>query len=240
MNPLRFLLCAIVVAASFALFADKASAISTQQAQRMIYILVNVTPGPYGYVPPNELLSPNAGRFGRGSSSFVDALPPATSTQVVGATQGAMRVEASVTPDPTASILYTNTTTVTLNAQAGGASAIVPCAFTVGLKAARTPWTLKSGLASDFSNGSGATFPGTDLFFDTYGAADPPGPAPGPATGPWTAYTVYTSASGNNSWYTLGSSSVTPYKWCVDLKLTVPVNVISGVYSTNAVYTLYY
>jgi len=218
-------LLGLFVAAGVALsLTGHSNAFSTQRAQRSVYILVNVTPGPYGYVNPNDLFDTK--KIARGSAMYTDVVNP-PGAEVVAANQGSLRVEAHVTPDPTATLLYANTNAISMSGTAG-TTVTQTCAYTVTVQTAVTSWQLKTGLASDFASG----FAGGNLYFRFY---DTPGGTP-PAS--YTQFTVYPT-TGQNAWQPMTSAGGT-HTYCIDLNLNIPLNVHSGAYGTNAVYTLYW
>jgi hypothetical protein len=218
-------LLGLFVAAGVALsLTGHSNAFITQRAQRSVYILVNVTPGPYGYVNPSDLFDTK--KIARGSAMYTDVVNP-PGAQVVAANQGSLRVEAHVTPDPNATLLYANTNAVSMSGTAG-TTVTQACAYTVTVQTAVTSWQLKTGLASDFASG----FAGGNLYFRFY---DTPGGTP-PAS--YTQFTVYPT-TGQNAWQPMTSAGGT-HTYCIDLNLNIPLNVHSGAYGTNAVYTLYW
>ena len=190
--------------------------IQTQRAQRAVNIIVNVTPGPYGYLPSREIGRKRA--YGGGA----DASAPQIIAQA--SVQHAVPVEANVTPDPTATLFMVTPNTGTISATAGGPSVTVVCAYTVKVQTAITAWTVDQGLSNDFSS----SFNGTNLANNTYLVL------PNPTATPFTVY-----PDNNNAWSILAKGSGTE-TFCVDLTITIPVTVLSGVYTTNAVYTLFY
>lgn len=218
----RILFCALaVVAVSLVLSGRSHSALSQQQrAQQSIVIIVNVTPAPLVYAPPQaDERSAISARFAlraKGSQGLVDAVAQAGPQQAV-------RVQAEVTPNPNATLLVTNSQAVTINATAGTTTKIA-CAYTVTSNAASiASWTIRHGVSADFAGG----FPGGDLANDSYLQSATPQPTSTP-------FVVYPAA-----WTVMGSSSAIK-TYCVDLTLTIPASVAQGAYSTNAVYTLYY
>ncbi|MBV9270845.1 MAG: hypothetical protein JO165_07120 [Candidatus Eremiobacteraeota bacterium] len=221
---MRVLLGLFVVSGVALSLTGHSSAFVTQRAQRSVYILVNVTPGPYGYVNPNDLFDTK--KFGRGSALYTDVVSP-DDAQVVAATQSAVRVEAHVTPDPTATLLYANSNAIEMNGTAG-TTVTQTCAYTVTVQTAITSWQMKTGLASDFAS----NFTGGNLYFRFY---ENPGGTP-PAS--YTQFTVYPT-TGQNAWQPMTSAGGT-HTYCIDLQLTIPITVHSGAYGTNAVYTLYW
>ncbi|MGZ3553447.1 MAG: hypothetical protein ACXWNK_15515, partial [Vulcanimicrobiaceae bacterium] len=163
----------------------------------------------------------------RGSRDDVDAPNFAIGDgTLVAQTQAAVRVQASISPNPNATLLYPNNTAIPISGTAG-TTVTMPCAYTVTVHTTVTSWTLREGLSNDFS---GTTFPGSDLANNTYLQGATPNPSA-------TAFTVYPDA--NNTWSVLSASGGIK-TYCVDLILKIPVAVPGGAYSTNAVYTLYY
>ncbi len=197
-----------------------------QRAQQTVYILVNVT-NPLGRVnapadteAPGKISARIALRA-KGSQPSVDASATNIST-LVAQNQGAVRVQAEVTPNPNATLLVTSQTNVTMNATAG-TPVTASCVFTVTSNAATiSSWTIRQGVANDFISG---TWPGNDLADNVYISTPQPTATP---------LYVYPSA-----WAPVVSSANTK-TYCVDLTLTVPSSVKTGSYSTTAVYTLYW
>lgn len=217
-------LLGLFVAAGIALsLTGHSSAFITQRAQRSVYILVNVTPGPYGYVAPGDIF--DSRKIGRGSSALTDVIEPENGAEVVAVNQRSVRVEAHVTPDPTATLLYANTNAIALSGTAG-TTVTQACAYTVTVQTAVTAWQLKTGLTNDFAS----NFTGGNLYYRFY---DTPGGTP-PAS--YTQFTVYPT-TGQNAWQPMTSAGGT-HTFCIDLQLTIPIVVHSGAYGTNAVYTL--
>lgn len=231
MNALRASFILFAALAAVLLFGGRgnASFIQTQRDQISVYILVNVTPAPIAYeesASDDRGIDVRMGLRARGSSSSVDALPAGMVAQ--SNAQHAVRVQAEVSPNPNATLLYSNTPAVSLNAVAGTTVTSPVCAYTVTVHTlATTSWTLDDGLSNDFS---GSTFPGKDLANDTY-------PQTGTPLATATPFIVY--PNNNNTWYAREKSSGVQ-TYCVTLTLTVPSTVQAGAYSTNAVYTLYY
>ena len=230
MNRLRaaFVLFAALAAVVLVGGRGNASFVQTQRDQISVYVLVNVTPAPVVYEPSANSESGIDIRMGlraRGSSNFVDALPAQMVAQSTA--QHAVRVQAEVSPNPNATLLYSNTPAVTLNATAGTTVTSPACVYTVTVHTlSTTSWTLDDGLSNDFSS----TFPGKDLANNTY----PQGGTPLATATPFIVY-----PNNNNTWYAREKSTGVQ-TYCVTLTLTVPSTVPGGAYSTNAVYTLYY
>lgn len=227
---ITLLLCAIAVA----VFSThiKAGAIQTQRDQIFVAILVNVTPSPIAYEPPpaQSVARPIIARFSvraRGSRASVDSTVLSDTSYLVAAAptptaQADVKVEAEVSPNPLATLLYSNTTGVTLSGVAG-TTVVQPCIYTVTVDTTITSWTLREGLASDFAAG----FPGGDAANNSYISTQTPQPTATPFIVYPTAWTVLAPGGGMQT-------------YCVDLDVTIPGSVPGGAYSTNAVYTLYY
>ncbi len=211
---------------SLASFAVALALFVQQRDQIAVTVIVNVTPAPR-----------MADRFRRATATSGSALRASllldkagalraqaiSLSRMVAQSQQAVRVEASVAPNPLGTLLVSNLTSVTINATAG-TTVVVPCAYTVTVNTAITYWLLDDGLYSDFA----AVFPGADLANNTYISAPQPTATP---------FFVYSDDGGR---WALREKSGGKQTYCVDLTLTVPVSVPGGTYSTNAVYTLYY
>lgn len=208
--------------------------LQTQRDQIAVVVLVNVTPAVV-YVP-NTLAPQHRGgiaiaahmlRRARGSAGLVDA-PNFELGNAVAQAQSAVRVQASVSPNPNATLLYSNVPDVTINQTAGTTATTPVCVYTVTVDTlSTTSWTLDDGLSGDFIT---TTWPGKDLGNNTYLQAGTPQPTATP-------FIVY--ASNNNAWNPKEKSSG-KQTYCVTLTLTIPATVPGGAYSTNAIYTLYY
>lgn len=230
MSRLRVVLTAVAALAIVLIAGQKghASFVQTQRSQISVYILVNATPAPVVYAPAS---APSAAPISvgmrvraRGSSDSVDA-PNVDLNDAVAQAQSAVRVQAEVTPNPNATLLYANTTAVQMSGTAG-TTVTQPCAYTITAHTTQTSWTIYEGLSGDFN---GTAFPGKDLANNTYLQTGTPNPAP-------TAFVVY--PDNNNQWSIMAKSGGT-LVYCVDLVLSIP-STASGAYSTNAVYTIYY
>lgn len=210
-----------------------ASAFVSQQEQISVTIVVNVTPAPVAMLPLRTGLDGRAivadfsiqGHriFEREFSSEAIHFAPKLVAMAVPTGQGAVKVEAEVSPNPNATTLYSDQNVVTLNATAG-TSITVPCAYHVVVDTTKTFWQLEHGLSNDFAG----SFPGRDLANNTHLAA------PNATSTP---FVVYSTDGGK--WALIASSSGAK-TYCVDLTLTIPIGVAQGAYSSNAVYTLLY
>ncbi len=200
----------LLVAAVAPVFAS----IVTLRDQIAITVVINVTPAPVVFVSHPS----------RGSVDEIAISGRLRGTVVAQATaQRAVRVEANVTPNPNATLLYSDQPIVTINATAGTTVA-VSCAFHVSIQTAHVNWQLKHGVSNDFAKG----FVGGDLANDTYLAVPLPTSTP---------YVVY--ADNGGVWQPFQTNSGTK-TYCVDLTIKVPVSIAGGAYSTNAVYSLYW
>jgi hypothetical protein len=222
--------------------------IATQQAQIGFTIIVNVTPSPMPTPTPlllgdaRQQAQPASGRPSIGTVSLRRITPDlarsfhAENLQFEGGAtlvaqaqvQHSVLVQAEVTPNPKATILYTDVggsggSSVTLN-QIAGTTEQYACAFTVTVDMT-TAWSLEQGLSADFAAG----FPGKDLANNTYKNSATPMPTSTP-------YVVYPDDGSEWSLMATGSSMTT---YCVTLTLTIPGTTDEGTYSTNAIYTLF-
>jgi hypothetical protein len=195
-----------------------AQALATLQQQRdqiSVSIQVNVTPAvafrDSGPVPIDWRIAMRA----RGSA-------PA---DYVAQAQSAVRVQAIVTPNPNATLLYYNSPSYVIN-QTAGTTASYSCAYTITVDKTAVSWNLYDGLSNDFSS----SFNGKGLANNTYVQ----GATPQPTATPFIVY-----PDNNSNWYKRVTAS-TAHTYCVDLTLTIPSTVPGGAYTTNAVYTLYY
>lgn len=219
-GALRWWLLPLGLAVAYVMWPVQSHAgfLQTQRAQRFVSITVNVTPGPYGYAPAGgsgTLQIALAHKRGRGAERE-ELLAQAS-------VQHAVPVEANVTPDPTAALFGVTPNSVTLNVKAGN-SVTVPCAYQVNITTTVTLWTVDTGLATDFT----PSFSGTALAHNSYYAT------PRPTSTPFTVY-----PDNNNAWSIMDKSGGSKL-YCVDLTLNVPITVLGGVYTTTAVYTLFY
>ncbi len=208
--------CAILV-----LGASRGWATLVQQRDQIsVTVLINVTPAPMGYRapaadPPGGIVARMRMRQ-RGSDDWVAQVK-----------QQPVRVEAEVTPNPTATLLYADQAFTSITTTAG-TTTTVPCAFHVTVHSTAAYWIIKHGLSNDFSDGASSTFAGTSLANNTYLATPKPTSTP---------YIVYADDGGN--WATLDTNKYIQ-TYCVDLSVSVPATVPGGTYSSNAVYTVYY
>lgn len=234
MKHLRWIFSVMLLGA-FALLCGRtghASFVQTQRDQIAVYILVNATPA-VGYVPqaaPPEgapvQIAMHTQLHAKGSGEF-DNVPnfKITDGMVAQQSQGDIRVQAQVTPNPNGTMLYSNTPAVVIN-QTAGTTQKTTCAYTVTVDTTQASWTLYEGLSNDFAS----DFKGDNLSNDTYLQSATPHPTS-------TAFIVY--PDNNKQWSILAKSSLA-HTYCVDLSLTIPSAVAGGAYSTNAVYTLYF
>lgn len=204
--------------------------IQTQRAQLGIAVVIDVTPSPLAYAPRTiAAQSPSqiAVRFAmhaKGSQDGVDATPIDDISNLVAqsSAQSSLKVQATVTPNPTGTLLVSNVPSTSIACTAG-TTCHQSCVYLISVNTAITSWTLREGVSQNFATG----FPGTDLKNDSYLQTGTPAPAPTP-------FVVYPTA-----WSILASSGNTK-TYCVDLWVVVPGTVTGGAYSTQAIYTLFY
>lgn len=228
-------------------------ALSSQQAQLGITILINVTPNPLGYNQSHSATGDVivARARLRGASPALERafeaqslqfLPESPGAITVAQAQKSVRVDAEVTPNPTGTLLTTNApgSTVIVNAEAG-IEVAYQCVYQVTVDTTVKAWQIKEGLATNFFNGS-LSFPGGDVRNNTYvaSAAAPPVPplptmSPIPTSTPFTVY-----ATNGGVWTQFGTSWSGTETFCVDLVLNIPIATPGGVYGSNAIYTLFY
>lgn len=207
------LLCALPVAAQ--------AAFQQPRLQTVVNIQINVT-NPLGRLPvPME--SPLPYIIGRAESLHFSG------SQVIAQAQKAVRVEAEVSPNPNATTLYTDQTSIIINATAGQPITLT-CPFKVFVNYSTAAWNLRDDLYTDFIGSAGGSMPGGTLQRDYYITPGSPVNAP-------VAFNVYSDNGGN--WTSIESSTGSKV-YCVNLALTVPTSVYTGTYSSNAIYTLYY
>ena len=208
--------------------------IQSQRAQIGITIIVNVTPTPIVYVPQTIARAnegsridrlPIMAKFGlhaRGSAQGVDSTVIDVKSLIAQATaQGALKVQAKVTPNPNGTLLTSNFPSATISGMAG-TTVKVSCIYQVKVDTTITAWSLRQGLSANFD---GSIFPGKDLSNNSY--LSTPNPV-------YTPFVVYPSA-----WTVLSSGGGTR-TYCVDLQVAIPASTPQGAYSSNAIYTLYY
>ncbi len=206
-----FLAACVVVVATAPVLAS----FVTQRDQISITIVVNVTPAPVSMLETHPA---------RGSADDIAVTGRVRERIVAQASaQKPVRVEASVTPNPNATLLYSDNPIVVVNATAG-TSVTIPCAYHVNVHTTTNNWQLKHGLSDDFGSGfAGATVANNSYLL-----------APNPTATPFIVY-----ADDGHVWASLATNSGIK-QYCVDLTIKVPVAVAGGAYSTNAVYTLYW
>jgi hypothetical protein len=186
------------------------------RAQRSFVFTVVVQAPPVVFLPPVRGLA------------LIAPLQWLTPFVVVGANQGAAKVNANVISDPNANLLVVNPDAPYTMTQTAGTTATYTCPFTVQVNYKTTPYTLYDGLASDFATG----FPSTDLAWAVYASTSSP-PSPETFTGYYNYYT-------NNKVWQVTKSTAGIQTFCVDLRLTVPSTVAPGTYYATVAYSLYY
>lgn len=244
---MRLFLVIFTLAAFMPVFSD--AALQSLRAQITVTITLVVTN--LGYAPHHETGSAIAANgagivahlfvnknedprnFPRAENlSFIDG---SVGGNVVAqaAKQGAVEVQASISPNPTGTLLYGSCSAqpigcgqVTIPVTAGSVST-TSCAYSVVIDTTQTSWTLEHGLFSDFEQGGVVGISGRLMYNNTHIAT------------PLPAYTPFIVYSDGQSWVVAGTSGGTK-TFCVDLQITVPASVLSGMYSSNATYSLYY
>jgi hypothetical protein len=246
MKRIRWALLLFVAAAAMPVFGD--AALQSLRAQITVTITLNVT-NPLGMRAPHPMDSgaTNASsaiaatlfvnknedprRFAAAENlSFTGDNVVAQSVK-----QGAVQVRASISPNPTGTLLYGGCTAQPVGCSGiaipvtAGTVSTTSCAYTVTIDTAQTSWTLEHGLFTDFENiSSGAVaFSGKLMYNNTHIAT------------PLPAYTPFIVYSDGQAWSVAGSSGGMK-TYCVDLQITVPNSVLTGTYASNATYSLYY
>ena len=236
MKRFQLLLIAVGVVILGLVFAEPVKAtIASQQAQIGVTVVVPVTGTPIAYVPHQA-----SGQSGIVVSSLAlrETLPSlqrtfraeslqfdSGSSMVVAQAQvqHGVLVQAEVTPNPKATILYSNNPSYTFNPVAPGSTTqTTGCAFTVTVDMTST-FSLEQGVAASFSG----NFPGTDLANNTYITT------PQPTSTPYVNY-----ATDGSEWSLLGTGTAKTV-YCIQLTVTVPPGVTDGTYTTNVIYTLF-
>ncbi|HZT11339.1 MAG TPA: hypothetical protein VFA29_00915 [Candidatus Baltobacteraceae bacterium] len=223
---LRKCLCGVFAAAAIVAVLSgptRAGVAQSQRAQIAIALLINVTGVGRAPVPaPAVPVVANVALRAKGSAPSVDSVA-GNSTLVAQQTQSAVKVEAEVSPNPAATLLYSNNAAVVMNGNAG-TTISQSCAYQVTVHSNIISWTLRDGLSGNPTSSS-TSFPGPDVAHNDYQATPKPTSSP---------FIVYPSAWAN----VVTASNVQTY--CVDLSVTIPLSTPTGAYSTNAVYTLYW
>lgn len=209
--------------------------IQQQRAQIAVSITVNVS-NPLGYRAPAAsdtsgggiiaklMLNPKESprQYRAESLSF-------TGPSVLAQNQGGVKVEASVSPNPAGTLLYSNTPGVIFS-QMAGTTVTYTCPYTVTVSTTVASWTLEHGLFTDMEDPThNYTFTGHDVANNTHLQLGTPKPA----------FTPFIVFSDGQSWTIADTNGLTK-TYCVDLKITVPAANLTGQYSSNAVYTLLY
>lgn len=214
----------VVVALLVTLARPSHSATQLQRSQIGVAITVNVTPGPFGYRVNPRKHERLARAIGIRASAPREVIAQTSS-------QGGVPVQANVTPNPNATLLYSNTAAISLSGTAG-TTIQQQCAFTVsvGTKIVSS-WNLDAALSNDFIDPT--KWNGNQLSYNML--VSPVGTRPSPE--PSTAFYVYPD---NNNNFVIAAHNGYTVTYCVDLFLTIPVTVLGGVYNTTAIYALYY
>jgi hypothetical protein len=148
--------------------------------------------------------------------------------------QGAVEVQASISPNPLGTLLYCSDSAVPVGCTSvtesvtAGTQATISCAYSMVVDTTQTNWTLDHGLFTDFENTMNVVaFPGKDMYNNTHIGT------------PLPSYTPFVVYSDGQAWAVAGASGGMK-SFCVDLQITVPTSVSTGTYSSNATYSLYY
>lgn len=233
MTRLRRAMLLFAIVAALPVVTD--ALIQQQRAQIQVSITINVTPNPLGYAAPPSAAGTSVNGIvarmmvnAKESPSHYHAESLAfASGRWIAQSQGGIKVEATVTPNPNGTLLVSNLPGVQFSQEAG-TTMTYTCAYTVTVTTTQTAWTLEHGLYSDFSGFSGS-FTGHDAANKTHLSTGTPQPS-------YTPFIVY---SDGQSWVIAASSGLTK-SYCVDLQVTLPISLAGGAYGTNAVYTLFY
>jgi len=230
MSPLQRWALALGLVIAGAVYLSPRSHAALAQVQRdqiSVGVLVHVTPAPIVYVPapaaPVSIAASVTLRKAKGSEQNVDAFELRGGDLVAQTSQQkALKVTAQVTPNPNATLLYSNMPSVTMTGTAG-TTITQSCMYTVTVHTTISTWTLREGLSGDFTG----SFAGANLANNSYVQGATPQPTSTPFVVYPTAWSILDTKGGIQT-------------YCVDLTLTIPSSVPGGTYSTNAVYTLYY
>jgi hypothetical protein len=244
----RLRLAVLVLGLLVAIPVVVSAGFQTQRDQIDITITINVTPAPIALraLPSTGI---GAGIVARLSLNPSERPPRAFRAEnlvfelgnAVAQSQGSVKVEAEISPNPNATMLYGNNcqgnspTTGTCSSwttsQTAGTTQTYPCAYEVVVDTTVSSFTLDDGLYTNFeqSGGSGS-FAGGDVANNTYVSTATPQPTATP-------FLVYTTDGGQWAKVETGGYMRT---YCVDLTVTIPSTTAQGTYSSNAVYTLYY
>jgi len=229
----RTALVALAVVAIFVALGgpSRAGVGQIQRDQIQVGIQINVTPAPLGYVPPDasredsrpSIVARFTLRAHGSAASFDSGVLSGSSVLVAQQTQSAVKVEAEVSPNPNATLLFSNNPGVILTGTAG-TTITQSCAYTVTVHTTQTNWTLKDGLSGNPSSSS-TSFPGSGIVRNNYLST------PQPTASPFTVFpAAWQNVATNNGIKT----------YCVDLAVSVPVTTPGGTYTTNAVYTVFW
>lgn len=241
MKQLRKGLVAVFIAAAFAAMLgghSRAGVAQSQRAQVAVSILINVTgvakssviapqgPEAIALSENSPVLAAHIALRAKGSHRGVDSIFGNADSVLVAQqqAQSAVKVEAEVSPNPTATELYSNTPDVVMNGTAG-TTVTQSCAYQVTVHTTISSWTLRDGLSQNPSSGS-TSFPGPDIAHNDY-----VGSTPHPSASPFIVYPT--------AWANVATASDVQV-YCVDLSVKIPSTTPTGAYSTNAVYTLYW
>lgn len=221
--------------------------IQQQRAQITVTITINVTPAPVGF---NERRSSSAATdsmhsgivaqlslhdAGANAAPVPDNAVHAENLSFVPGNlvaqsanqQKAVKVEASVAPNPNGTLLVSDQSGVQVN-QTAGTTVTYPCLYHISVTTTITNWSLDHGLYSNFADSTdGTAFAGSDVSNNSY------------LSTPLPAYTPFVVYSNGQSWALLQANGGDK-TYCVSLKINVPTTASQGAYSSQATYTLLY
>jgi hypothetical protein len=250
MKNLRPMLLALAFLTALPLVVQ--ASIQQTRAQITVTITINVTPSPMGTPTPMAMVMPAgmpgvmAARSTEGSGIvarlILDPSAPAAARAAFRAEnlqfdqgtlvaqsanqQKAVKVEAEISPNPTATLLYSDQSGVQVSQTAGTTEEYV-CLYHVTVDTTVANWSLEHGLFSDFLGGNGDSFPGKDVGNNSY------------LTTPHPAYTPFVVYSDGQNWQLLQANGGEK-TYCVSLQIAIPAATAQGAYSSQATYTLLY
>src|SRR5262249_47180393 len=149
--------------------------IQQQRAQIQVSITINVTPNPLGYAAPppaatdtsvNGIIARMTVNTKESPSHYHAESLTFDSGRWIAQSQGGIKVEATVTPNPNGTLLVSNVPGVQFNQEAGTVVTYT-CPYTVTVTTTQTAWTLEHGLYSNFSGFNGS-FTGHDAANKTH------------------------------------------------------------------------
>jgi hypothetical protein len=222
--------------------------IQQQRAQEQVTITINVTPAPLAMLPKGHgaldrtgsgiVARLSGGNMSAGQGFHAESLKFVASNTVA-QNQGAVLIQAEVSPNPNATLLYPSNCggqfptsgvcgTVSLPGQTAGTTVVYKCVYDITVDTTQTSWTLESGLYTDWYDGASQHFAGSYVGYSGYVS-----PSPAPTATPFIVY------SDGQAWTDFAINGGTK-TYCVNLTVTIPAATAGGAYTSNAVYTLFY